>query len=429
MKSCWHRTLFGGNSMNIGFFTDTYFPQISGVATSICTLKHELESYGHVVYIFTTTDPRAKNEEEKRIVRLSSVPFISFKDRRIIVRGMVEAYRIAYELDLQLIHNHTEFGLGLLGQMVAHRMKIPVIHTWHTDYEKYLHYIVKGKVLRPVHVKMFAKFLFKKVDGIVCPSRRTQEMLDNYGLKVPLKVIPTGVDIHNFFCSDITGKDRQNLRYKLGVDETGIMLLSVSRLSLEKNIHFLLSGMPKILRKYPQTRLIIVGDGPAREQLEQQAIDLRISEQVCFMGMVEHEKIKYYYHAADYLVSASTSETQGLTYAEALASSVQAIVHGNKYLYDLFDDETLGCLYYGNEVFADALIGYIEKKLKMDEKLLQTKLYGISSECFGLSMVEFYFEILANFSKKQLEKKRILDLKKIGKNIASVKKLYKGYQK
>jgi 1,2-diacylglycerol 3-alpha-glucosyltransferase len=415
--------------MNIGFFTDTYFPQVSGVATSIQTLKNELESYGHVVYIFTTTDPRANNEEEERIIRLPSIPFISFKDRRIIVRRMVETYRIAHELALQLIHNHTEFGLGLLGQMVAHRMKIPVVHTWHTDYEKYLHYVAKGKVFRPVHVKMSAKFLFGRVDGVVCPSKLTRKMLSNYGLKVPLKVIPTGVDIHKFLRSDITGRDRQNLRCKLGVDETGVLLLSVSRLSREKNIHFLLSGMPEILRKYPQTRLIIVGDGPVREELEQQASDLGISGQVCFMGMIAHENITYYYNAADYMVSASVSETQGLTYAEALASGVQSVVHGNEYLCNLFDDETLGCLYYGNETFADALIGYIEKSLEIDEKLLQMKLYGISAEYFGLSMLEFYFETLANFSKKQLEKKRILGLNKIGKKIASVKKLRRYYQK
>ncbi len=141
--------------MKIGFFTDTYFPQVSGVATSIKTLKEELEKKGHKVYIFTTTDPNAEMDEED-IIRMPSVPFVSFKDRRIVVRGMWYAYLIAKELELELIHTHTEFGAGLLGKMVGRKLQIPVIHTYHTMYEDYLHYIAKGKVLRPTHVKYFS---------------------------------------------------------------------------------------------------------------------------------------------------------------------------------------------------------------------------------------------------------------------------------
>ena len=80
--------------MKIGFFTDTYFPQVSGVATSIKTLKEELEKNGHEVYIFTTTDPNA-DKLEKDVIRMPSVPFVSFKDRRVVVRGMWYAYLVA----------------------------------------------------------------------------------------------------------------------------------------------------------------------------------------------------------------------------------------------------------------------------------------------------------------------------------------------
>ena len=142
--------------MKIGFFTDTYFPQVSGVATSIKTLKDELEKHGHEVYIFTTTDPNATDFEED-VIRMPSVPFVSFKDRRVVVRGMWYAYLIAKELELDLIHTHTEFGAGILGKMVGKKMKIPVIHTYHTMYEDYLHYIANGKVLRPSHVKYLSR--------------------------------------------------------------------------------------------------------------------------------------------------------------------------------------------------------------------------------------------------------------------------------
>ena len=99
--------------VKIGFFTDKYFPQVSGVATSIKTLKDELEKHGHEVYIFTTTDPNATDFEED-VILMPSVPFVSFKDRRVVVRGMLYVYLIAKELELDLIHTHTEFGAGIL---------------------------------------------------------------------------------------------------------------------------------------------------------------------------------------------------------------------------------------------------------------------------------------------------------------------------
>jgi len=120
--------------MNIGLFTDTYFPQVSGVATSIKTLKEELEHKGHQVTIFTTTDPNAE-EDDPTIIRLTSIPFLSFKDRRIAVSGAYVALRKAKKLNLDIIHTHTEFSVGFTGKYVANQLDIPLVHTYHTMYE------------------------------------------------------------------------------------------------------------------------------------------------------------------------------------------------------------------------------------------------------------------------------------------------------
>ncbi|MDR1473565.1 MAG: glycosyltransferase family 4 protein [Lactobacillales bacterium] len=415
--------------MKIGFFTDTYFPQVSGVATSIYTLKNELEKLGHIVYIFTTTDPHANEKTEKRIIRLPSVPFISFKDRRVMVRGMVETYRIARKLDLNIIHTHTEFGVGMLGRMIAQRLKIPIVHTWHTNYEEYLHYIAKGKLLRPVHVKLLARLLLDKVDGIVCPSQLVLEMLYDYGFKMPMRVISTGIDIHRFICPEITAEDEQRLRHTLDIQDSDIMLLALSRLSYEKNIHVLISGMSKILAKYPNTHLVIVGDGPARIDLEKQTYTLEISDYVHFTGMIDNKEVAYYYHAADYFISASNSETQGLTYAESLASGLQSIVYGNAYLEELLDDEMFGCLYYKQDVFADTLVNYMEKNITINEESLNKKLYEISSEHFGLSMVDFYLDTLVHYSRKRMARQKKLAFVDIKKKLPKLKKISRNKSK
>jgi len=411
--------------MKIGFFTDTYFPQVSGVATSIYTLKNELEKLGHIVYIFTTTDPHANEKIEKRIIRLPSVPFISFKDRRVMVRGMVKTYRIARKLNLDIIHTHTEFGVGMLGKMIAQHLRIPIVHTLHTNYEEYLHYIAKGRLLRPVHVKLLARVLLDKIDGIVCPSKSVLEMLCDYGLKMPMRVISTGIDIHRFICPEITAEDEQRLRHNLNIQDSDIMLLALSRLSYEKNIHVLISGMPKILTKYPNVHLVIVGDGPARTDLEKQTYTLEISDHVHFTGMIDNKEVAYYYHAADYFISASNSETQGLTYAESLASGLQLIVYSNAYLEELIDDEMFGCLYYKQDGFTDTLIKYMEKNIVIDEDLLNKKLYGISSEHFGLSMVDFYLDTLIHYSRKRMAKHKKLALVDIKRKLPKLKKFRK----
>ncbi len=388
--------------VRIGFFTDTYFPQVSGVATSIRTLKNELEKQGHEVYIFTTTDPDA-DEFEKDIVRMPSVPFISFTDRRIVVRGLWFAYQIAKELELEIIHTHTEFGTGFLGKMVANRLRIPVIHTYHTMYEDYLHYIANGKVVRPSHVKHFIKMFVNHSTGVVCPSKRVVDTLKRYEVDVPMRIIPTGIDVSRFSRPDITKKDTDQLRDKLGLHTDDLMILSLSRISYEKNIHVIVQQFPEVLMSYPNARLVIVGKGPYREDLEELSRQLGIEDYIQFTGEVPHEDVAYYYHAADYFVSASTSETQGLTYAEAIASGTQCIVEGNDYLNQLLNDESLGITFEQDADFSESFVSYVQQQIAIDPRVQQKKLMEISAERFGDEMIKFYQEMIAYYAENYTE--------------------------
>ncbi|MDT2564480.1 glycosyltransferase family 4 protein [Enterococcus avium] len=388
--------------MRIGFFTDTYFPQVSGVATSIRTLKNELEKQGHEVFIFTTTDPDA-DEFEKDIVRMPSVPFISFTDRRIVVRGLWFAYQIAKELELEIIHTHTEFGTGFLGKMVANRLRIPVIHTYHTMYEDYLHYIANGKVVRPSHVKHFIKMFVNHSTGVVCPSKRVVDTLKRYEVDVPMRIIPTGIDVSRFSRPDITKKDTDQLRDKLGLHTDDLMILSLSRISYEKNIHVIVQQFPEVLMSYPNARLVIVGKGPYREDLEELSRQLGVEDYIQFTGEVPHEDVAYYYHAADYFVSASTSETQGLTYAEAIASGTQCIVEGNDYLNQLLNDESLGITFEQDADFSESFVSYVQQQIAIDPRVQQKKLMEISAERFGDEMIKFYQEMIAYYAENYTE--------------------------
>ncbi len=183
--------------MKIGLFTDTYFPQVSGVATSIKTLRDELERRGNQVYIFTTTDPHATDDESDGVYRFSSIPFISFTERRIAIRGLFQATQIARKLDLDLVHTQTEFSMGMIGKFVAKNLNISCVHTYHTMYEDYLHYVANGRLLKPIHVKEGTLAFCHHLDGIVAPSKRVLDKLTDYGVKSPIRIILRGLIYDN----------------------------------------------------------------------------------------------------------------------------------------------------------------------------------------------------------------------------------------
>lgn len=379
--------------MRIGLFTDTYFPQVSGVATSIRTLKTELEKLGHTVFIFTTTDKDVNRYEDWQIIRIPSVPFFAFKDRRIAYRGFSTALEIARQYQLDIIHTQTEFSLGLLGVWIAKELRIPVVHTYHTQYEDYVRYIAKGMVLRPSMVKYIVRGFMSDLDGVICPSEIVYDLLMKYKVKVEKRVIPTGIELAKFERPEITSENIADLRGKLGISNQETMLLSLSRVSYEKNIQAVLAALPAVLEENPDVKLVVAGDGPYLSDLKAQAKRLNITDAVIFTGMIAPSETALYYKAADFFISASTSETQGLTYLESLASGTPIIAHGNPYLDNVINDKMFGTLYYEERDLAGAILEAVIATPDLDEKSLAAKLYEISAENFGRRVYEFYLDL------------------------------------
>lgn len=379
--------------MRIGLFTDTYFPQVSGVATSIRTLKTELEKLGHTVFIFTTTDKDVNRYEDWQIIRIPSVPFFAFKDRRIAYRGFSTALEIARQYQLDIIHTQTEFSLGLLGVWIAKELRIPVVHTYHTQYEDYVRYIAKGMVLRPSMVKYIVRGFMSDLDGVICPSEIVYDLLMKYKVKVEKRVIPTGIELAKFERPEITSENISDLRGKLGISNQETMLLSLSRVSYEKNIQAVLAALPAVLEENPDVKLVVAGDGPYLSDLKAQAKRLNITDAVIFTGMIAPSETALYYKAADFFISASTSETQGLTYLESLASGTPIIAHGNPYLDNVINDKMFGTLYYEERDLAGAILEAVIATPDLDEKSLAAKLYEISAENFGRRVYEFYLDL------------------------------------
>ncbi|WEE36995.1 glycosyltransferase family 4 protein [Lactiplantibacillus paraplantarum] len=381
--------------MNIGIFTDTYYPQVSGVATSIKVLRNQLERAGHQVYIFTTTDPHVdKNIYERNIFRFTSIPFVSFTDRRIAVRGLFKAYQVAKDLGLDIVHTQTEFSMGMIGKFVAKQLKVPCIHTYHTMYEDYLHYIANGKLLKPYHVKEATRAYCYHLNGIVAPSERVAKTLTGYGVKAPIRIIPTGIDINQY-----EQQSTADYRQKLGYQPETPVLLSLSRLAYEKNIHEVIAALPAILAQVPTAQLLIVGDGPARETLENQVQDAGLMAHVQFTGEIDNDEVYNYYQMADLFVSASNSESQGLTYIEALAAGLKTVVASSPYTDQLLDDPSLGTTFTSEASLVKDVVRYLQHPNTFnDPKPRQKKLYQISAEYFGKQVINYYQDVQLAYS-------------------------------
>ncbi|MBF2459801.1 glycosyltransferase family 4 protein [Listeria seeligeri] len=380
--------------MNIGIFTDTYSPQISGVATSIMIMENELRKQGHTVYIFTTTDPNADREsEEGRVFRLPSIPFVFFPERRVAVAGMNKFIKLVGRLNLDIIHTHTEFSLGLLGKRIAKKYHIPSIHTYHTMYVDYLHYIAKGKILTPSMVGKMTKTFCDSYDAIITPTPKVRHHLEEQGIYKLMYTIPTGTDISSF--APVEKQQIAELKKSLGIGAEDAVILSLGRIAQEKNIDAIINAMPEVLLKEPNAKLVIVGDGPVRKDLEKIVENKNLEEHVIFTGAVDWENISLYYQLGDLFVSASTTETQGLTYAEAMAVSLPVVAKRDESIEGFLTDRETAFLFDEDYELADLLVQVLSDKntAALVAANGRVKVESISSDQFGLNVEATYNEI------------------------------------
>ena len=239
------------------------------------------------------------------------------------------------------------------------------------------------------------------MNAIVCPSQRVVDKLEEYEIEAPKFIIPTGIDVSKFIPEESVTSEW--VREKYGIQEDETFLLSVSRISYEKNIQAILNGMPEVVKDCPNVKLLIVGNGPYKKDLEELAEVLDLGKYVIFTGEIPNEEISPIYQAADVFVSASSSETQGLTYTEAMAAKTKVVAKGNDYLNPLFNDLSLGVTFESDEDFSSCLVNYLKEDHPHNEELLNKKLFEISSEAFGLSVEKLYSDVIGTYEVSEKE--------------------------
>ena len=399
--------------MNIGLFTDSYPPYINGVSTSVYNLREALKKLGHTVYIVTVNDSIIKHEydEKEKILRIPGIP-IGIYDYRLSEIYPVSTVKMIKKWKLDVIHSHTEFGVGIFARILAKKFKIPLVHTYHTLYEDYTHYITHNhfnKLSKKIVKDLTKVYCVKTAKETIVPTDKIYKLFkEKYMITKNVSVIPSGIDIERFFEENVEQDKVERIKEKYGITKDDFTIIFVGRLAQEKNIEFLLNAQQKLIEKrINNIKLLIVGDGPDKENYINITRKLNIFDKVIFTGKIEQDKIQYYYQCADAFVTASNSETQGLTVIEAMAAGVVPICINDMAFIDMLPKKSL---FNNQNEYINRLITFsTDEELRKEYKVeIRKKAEEYSSSTYAQRVLNVYSGVLNGGKKDNTLKSREL---------------------
>lgn len=305
--------------LSIAVFSDSVLPVLNGVSVSIDTLISSLRDQGHSVTVYTSRY-RGHHDQDPNFRRFLSVRSPWTGDYPLAVPPFYAWFREFEQRKFDLVHTHTPFTVGMVGLRWSQTLNLPIVSTYHTRYDKYAHYVpffprpyVRYKVAKHTH------FYYNSVGLVVCPSQPTLRWLRRHSVHTPAEIVPSGIPEPR----DI---DRDAARRELGVGANHFVGLYCGRIAVEKNIEVVLKATAQIVADFPDFRLWLVGDGPARNYYTAMARSLQIGDRVRFWGGVQRFEVDRFYAAADVFTFGSMTETQGLVVAEAMTYRVPTVV-------------------------------------------------------------------------------------------------------
>ena len=360
--------------MKILITTDWYEPIVNGVVTSVLNLKRELEARGHEVRVLTLSETGASYKyNEVYYVKSMDLGYIYPNARAVLpYRNPYVGELIDWEPDV--VHSQCEFMTFQYAVKISKKCGCPLLHTYHTIYEDYMHYLpgmlgryTAGRKAGKKAVAEFSRTVLNKTDRVIAPTGKVKDILSTYEVKPKVDVIPSGIDLSKF--KRTLTQEEKNLRKEaLGIPKQNRVLVSVGRLAKEKNLEEILEYFARLLEEGAENMtLLIAGDGPNREDLQNLSISLGIGDHVRFTGMIAPDEVWAYYQLGDVFVCASNSETQGITYIEALASGVPALCRKDECLEGVITDGCNGFQYETYEYFHMHLSYLLEDDARRQE--------------------------------------------------------------
>jgi len=393
--------------MRVLFVSDVYFPRVNGVSTSIRTFRDDLAAAGVESILVAPEYPGAPPDTENGIIRVpsGSVP-LDPEDRRFHSRPLARVLDAALAGRVDLVHVHTPFIAHYAARRFAREHGLPLVATYHTFFEDYLHHYVPvlprgiGRFL----ARAFTRSQCRDVAALVAPSGPMRDALLAYGVETPIEVLPTGLPATSY-----RRGDGARFREKFGIEAKRLMLLYVGRVAYEKNIDFLLRMFVRLRARRPDALFVIAGEGPARAHLMSMAQELDITSSVRFIGYLDRNtELLDCYAAGDAFVFASRTETQGLVLLEAMAQGTPVVSTAELGTHSIL---TPGCGAYvvaeDEESFAAAVAQALTlpaEDARRRELLAHAQAWA--SEAMARRLIAFYERVRAKSQRALQEKGR-----------------------
>lgn len=383
--------------MKILITTDTFYPMVNGVVTSTNNLYKELKAQGNDVKILTLSQ-NGNESIEGDIYYIKSISLKIYPDAKIknyLVRSKIITDIIEWKPEI--VHSQTEFSMMGVSKKIAKELCIPHVHTYHTMYEDYLTYLFNGKLISKKTAIKLISSLLNSIDEIIAPTEKTKNALKDYGVRKNIDVVPTGIDLTQFQ-KKVSEEEKAELLNKHKITGNKI-LVYVGRIAKEKNIEEIIFMFSNIVKNQEKVNLLVVGGGPYLDDLKTLALKMKLEDKIKFTGMVEPKEIYKYYQLGDAFVTASTSETQGLTYIEAFANGLPIVCKYDSCIEKVVINGTNGFTYNDEKEFEKAvftLFSDSEKAIQMG-KSAQKKADEYSSYEFGNTISNLYEDLVSKY--------------------------------
>lgn len=386
-------------TMKIAMMTNSYKPFVAGVPVSVERLTEGLRRIGHEVVVFAPSYDT--QEEEQDVVRYGSLlrnVAGGFSVPNSLDPIIEERFR---EEDFDVIHVHHPMMMGETARYLSKRYEVPLVFTYHTRYEQYLHYVGLSGFGRLM--PSYIRHCTTPCDLVIAPTPLMKEYLEEISVKPPVSVLPTGLPMDSFLPDEEKAAQIRRM-YLRGRKH---LFVSVSRLAKEKNVEFLIRSVKLIKeRRGSDFKLLLVGDGPERKHLQRLAEELGVQEEITFVGAVPNEEIRNYCHAADLFLFASRSETQGIVLIESMAAGTPVLAVRATGIEDVVVNGKNGYMTSVSEIeFTEKLMDILEKKeLQILREGAKVTAQNYHSDLIAAKAEKIYMEAIRRRARKEEER-------------------------
>ena len=394
--------------MRIALFTETYPPQINGVATHVKSLKDGLEQLGHQVLIVTADINTRRHYLKDNILHCPALEM-----KRLYGYGLsspvdIRRLRIIQNFQPDVIHIHNEFSIGLFGVAAARILKLPLVYTLHTMYDDYIYYVAPRPFVRVTKrfSHRYIKFFAEQADCITGPSKKCDEYLKAAGVEAgkEVHVIPNPVELDDFSPQRVSEEEKKAFRAKYSLPEDALIACFVGRLGREKSVDVLLRYWAEAIHPEDNMRLVVIGDGPVKAELEEQAKELGLSDAVIFTGKVEHSALPPYLAGCNIYATASLSDTNSISMKEGMAAGLPVLQLYDELNADQIVDGVNGFVFRDAEEFAGKLRKFRDRDRQQRETLCGSVMESVSrysAANLGRNLISVYEKAIVTHSERE----------------------------